>query len=73
MVDNVCLSWGLENNIYNLGYRGYVVKLGGEYDVGLIYIKDLVVGKYKLFWEDYMKIKDGFIYGYFIIGGCFGK
>ena len=53
MADNArSLSWGLENNIYNLGHRGYVAKPGGEHDAGLTYIKDLAAGKYKLPWED---------------------
>ncbi len=73
MADNARLSWGLENNIYNLGHRGYVAKPGGEHDVGLTYIKDLAAGKYKLPWEDHMKIKDGSIYGYPTTGGRFGK
>ncbi len=73
MADNARLSWGLENNIYNLGHRGYVAKPGGEHDAGLTYIKDLAAGKYKLPWEDHMKIKDGSIYGYPTTGGRFGK
>ncbi|GLP28445.1 hypothetical protein [Helicobacter pylori] len=35
----------------------------------LTYIKDLAAGKYKLPWEDHMKIKDGSIYGYPTTGG----
>ena len=65
-------EWGLENNIYNLGHRGYVAKPGGESDAGLTYIKDLAAGKYHLPWEDEMEIKDGSIYGYPTTGGRFG-
>lgn len=71
--DNARKSWGLENNIYNLGHRGYVALPGGEKDAGLTYIKDLAAGKYKLPWEDDMLIKDGSIYGYPTTGGRFGK
>lgn len=65
-------EWGLENNIYNLGHRGYVALPGGESDCGLTYIKDLANGKYHLPWEKDMKIKDGKIYGYPTTGGRFG-
>ena len=65
-------EWGLENNIYNLGHRGYVAKPGGESDAGLTYIKDLAAGKYHLPWEDEMEIKDGSIYGYPTTGGRSG-
>ena len=70
--DRARREWGLENNIYNLGHRGYVAKPGGEPDCGLTYIKDLAAGKYKLPWEDEMEIKDGSIYGYPTKGGRFG-
>lgn len=73
LADNARKSWGLENNIYNLGHRGYVAVPGGESQSGLTYIKDLAEGKYKLPWEDDMLIKDGSIYGYPTKGGRFGK
>ena len=73
LADNARLSWGLENNIYNLGHRGYVAVPGGEPDAGLTYIKDLAAGRYKLPWEDEMDIKDGSIYGYPTTGGRFGN
>ena len=72
LADNARKTWGLENNIYNLGHRGYVAKPGGESDAGLTYIKDLAAGKYHLPWEDEMLIKDGSIYGYPTTGGRFG-
>ncbi|AHN44168.1 hypothetical protein VN0622_16180 [Helicobacter pylori] len=50
-----------------------MAKPGGEHDAGLTYIKDLAAGKYKLPWEDHMKIKDGSVYGYPTTGGRFGK
>ena len=73
LVNNARKSWGLENNIYNLGNRGYVAVPGGVKDASLTYIKDLAQGKYKLPWEDEIKIKDGAIYGYPTKGGRFGK
>ena len=73
LADEARKSWGLENNIYNLGARGYVAKPGGEKDAGLTWIKDLAAGNYHLPWEDEIKIKDGSIYGYPTTGGRFGK
>lgn len=73
MADNARLSWGLENNIYNLGHRGMWLNRGGEHDAGLTYIKDLAAGKYKLPWEDHMKIKDGSVYGYPTTAGVLGN
>lgn len=73
LADNARLTWGLENNIYNLGHRGYVAVPGGEPDAGLTYIKDLAAGRYRLPWEDEMQIKDGSIYGYPTTGGRFGN
>ena len=72
LADQARKEWGLENNIYNLGHRGYVAQPGGESDSGLTYIKDLAEGKYHLPWEDDMDIKDGTIYGYPTTGGRFG-
>lgn len=72
LADQARKEWDLENNIYNLGHRGYVAKPDGESDSGLTYIKDLAEGKYHLPWEDDMDIKDGTLYGYPATGGCFG-
>jgi len=69
--DQARRTWGLENNIYNLGHRGYVAYPGGYPDAGLDWIKDLAKGEYKLPWEDEMVIKDGSIYGYPTTGGRF--
>lgn len=72
LADQARKEWDLENNIYNLGHRGYVAKPDGESDSGLTYIKDLAEGKYHLPWEDDMDSKDGTLYGYPATGGCFG-
>lgn len=44
--------WGVENNIYQLGHRGYVAVEGGANDCPYTYMKDLVKEKYRLPWED---------------------
>lgn len=71
LADQARISWGLENNIYNTGNRGYVAKPGGETDCGLTWIKDLAEEKYKLPWDEDIKIKDGSTYGYPTKGGRF--
>lgn len=69
--DNARISWGLENNIYDLGHRGYVAVPGGVQEPGLSYIHDLANGNYHLPWEDKVQVKDGSIYGYPTTGGRF--
>lgn len=69
--DNARITWGLENNIYDLGHRGYVGVPGGLQTMNLTYINDLAKGKYRLPWEDKVQIKDGSIYGYPTTGGRF--
>lgn len=64
LADQARLDWGLENNIFNLGTRGYVATPGGVKENPYTFIKDLAAGRYKLPWEDEIKIKDGSIYGY---------
>ncbi|MGN8644894.1 formamidase [Gracilibacillus sp. HCP3S3_G5_1] len=44
--------WGVENNIYQLGHRGYVAVAGGATDCPYTYMKDLVNENYQLPWED---------------------
>lgn len=51
--------WGVENNIYQLGHRGYVAVQGGANDCPYTYMKDLVNGGYHLPWEDQIAVKDG--------------
>ena len=52
-------QWGVENNIYQLGHRGYVAVKGGAGDCPYTYMKDLVAGRYVLPWEDEVVHKDG--------------
>jgi formamidase len=51
--------WGVENNIYQLGHRGYVAVKGGASDCPYTYMKDLVAGAYRLPWESEVTHKDG--------------
>lgn len=51
--------WGVENNIYQLGHRGYVAVEGGAGDCPYTYMKDLVEGQYRLPWEGEVVHKDG--------------
>lgn len=57
-------SWGAENNIYQLGHRGFVAVEGGATDCPYTYMQDLVAGRYRVPWEDEVKIKDGVALGY---------
>jgi formamidase len=52
-------NWGVENNIYQLGHRGFTAVQGGAQDCPYTFMHDLVAGKYRLPWEDSVKVKDG--------------
>jgi formamidase len=52
-------NWGVENNIYQLGHRGFTAVDGGAQDAPYSYMHDLVNGRYRLPWEDSIKVKDG--------------
>lgn len=56
--------WAVENNIYQLGHRGYVAVKGGAADCPYTYMKDLAEGNYKLPWEDEVVHKDGSAFGF---------
>lgn len=49
--------WGAENNIYQLGHRGFTAVSGGATDCPYTYMHDLVAGEYRLPWEDEIKVK----------------
>lgn len=51
--------WGVENNIYQFGHRGYVAVKGGAQDCPYTYMQDLVKGAYRLPWEDQVVHTDG--------------
>jgi formamidase len=73
MADQARTDWALENNIFNVGSRGYVAYPGGEKECPYTWVKDFAAGKYRLPWEEKIKIKDGSYYGYPTKGGRFGK
>jgi formamidase len=52
-------EWGVENNIYQFGHRGYVAVRGGAQDCPYTYMKDLVNGNYRLPWENGVAHRDG--------------
>lgn len=56
--------WGVENNIYQLGHRGYVAVKGGAGDCPYTYMTDLAAGRYRLPWEDRVRITDGTTCGF---------
>ncbi len=51
--------WGVENNIYQLGHRGFSAVAGGAGDCPYTFMQDLVAGEYKLPWEDEVRVTDG--------------
>lgn len=59
LVREARLHWGVENNPYQFGHRGYVAVKGGARDCPYTYMKDLVKGEYKLPWEDDVIHKNG--------------
>jgi formamidase len=52
-------TWGVENNIYQLGHRGYVAVKGGAQDCPYTFMQDMVAGKYRLPWEAEVQVTDG--------------
>src|SRR5260370_5311829 len=42
--------WGVENNIYQLGHRGYVAVRGGARDCPYTYMKDMAAARYRPPW-----------------------
>jgi len=56
--------WGVENNIYQLGHRGFSAVAGGAGDCPYTFMQDLVAGEYKLPWEDEVQVTDGTCCGF---------
>ena len=52
-------GWGVENNIYQLGHRGFTAVAGGAQDCPYTFMQDLVAGRYRLPWEASVKVTDG--------------
>jgi len=51
--------WGVENNIYQLGHRGYVAVKGGARDCPYTFMQDMVAGRYSVPWEKEVQVTDG--------------
>lgn len=51
--------WGVENNIYQFGHRGYVAVKGGAQDCPYTFMHDMVAGTYRLPWEAEVMVVDG--------------
>ena len=56
--------WAVENNIYQLGHRGFTAVAGGARDCPYTFMQDLVAGRYRLRWEDEVVHVDGAAYGF---------
>ncbi|MHB1103344.1 MAG: formamidase [Devosia sp.] len=52
-------NWGVENNIYQLGHRGFTAVAGGAQDCPYTFMHDLMNGNYRLPWEATVKVTDG--------------
>ena len=66
-------GWGVENNIYQFGHRGYVAVKGGAQDCPYTYMTDLAAGKYRLPWEDEVVHTDGTSCGFDAPTRTFGE
>lgn len=62
--DRARREWGVENNIYQLGHRGFTALAGGAVDCPYTYMQDLTAGRYRVLWEDDVEITDGTGDGY---------
>ncbi|KQO69854.1 formamidase [Methylobacterium sp. Leaf87] len=59
LVREARIHWGVENNIYQLGHRGYTAVKGGAQDCPYTYMHDLAAGRYRVPWEDQVQVVDG--------------
>ena len=59
LVREARIHWGVENNIYQLGHRGFTAVAGGAGDCPYTYMQDLVAGRYRLPWENDVRTTDG--------------
>ena len=62
--DEARRHWGVENDIYQLGHRGYTAVRGGVGDCPYTFMTDLAKGAYRLPWEDDVVVTDGRAYGF---------
>ena len=64
LVRDARIGWGVENNPYQFGHRGYVAVAGGAQDCPYTYMTDLATGSYRLPWEDCVAVTDGTGFGF---------
>jgi formamidase len=64
LADEARRVWGVENNIYQLGHRGFTAVRGGAQDCPYTYMTDLAQGRYSLPWEDEVQVTDGTTCGF---------
>jgi formamidase len=72
LADEARRIWGVENNIYQFGHRGFVAVKGGAQDCPYTYIRDLMAGEYRLPWEDEVQVTDGSSCGFPIPNRSYG-
>lgn len=73
LVREARIGWGVENNIYQFGHRGYVAVKGGAQDCPYTYMTDLAAGTYRLPWEDEIKVTDGTSCGFPVPTRLYGE
>ena len=59
LVREARIHWAVENNLYQLGHRGYSAVKGGATDCPYTFMRDLIDGRYRLPWEDQVVHTDG--------------
>lgn len=64
LIDEARRIWGVENNPYQFGHRGYVAVRGGAMDCPYTYMQDMVAGQYRLPWENEVEVVDGRDFGF---------
>ncbi len=64
LVREARVGWGVENNIYQLGHRGFTAVAGGAQDCPYTFMQDMVAGRYRLPWEDEVRVTDGTASGF---------
>ncbi|KAL1903477.1 hypothetical protein Sste5346_000104 [Sporothrix stenoceras] len=57
-------EWGVENNLFQLGHRGYVAVKGGAGDCPYSYMRDMVVGRYVQAEDSEVVVRDGTVCGF---------
>lgn len=57
-------GWGVENNLFQFGHRGYVAVKEGAQDCPYTYMRDLVHGKWKTKEDDEVIVRDGTTCGF---------